>query len=666
MICPVGTMARRTHMNDRPQPRRGPDRWVSRVGIVVLAAAHLALGIISARVTGVTEDEHAHVMPGYAILKWGDYRFDPTHPPLAWMWFSWPLLLQDVEPPDLQPVHLPMFNSAMVSRQWICQGNPTNRLLFWPRVLNVLLGAALAVVVWAWLRRRNPYGALLAAGIVALSPNLLAHDSVTTTDAAAALAFALAVLTFLSCMRCVTPLRLTAAAGAMLLAATVKFSSLLALPACVLIAAVHVASATPIVVRGMGLRWVLTDRTRKLIAAASVLGLVCAFTYVGIWAAYGFRYSAGPADTTLLRDDVLGPHLGGEFWWADEKNRSGLYGPLRKINELRLLPETYTFGLFHLLCRAPPRQTFLFGDYWIGGRWYFFPVVMLIKMPLPALSAVLAGVIYGVALWTKRRRGRWRFRSHALAAGLATAVFLGMAMRGEMNIGVRHVLPIFPMLAIVAGATLGPRLGRSSAGRLAIAGVLVWQAACIARIHPDYLCHINEIAVGPEFAYNVVADSNLDWGQDVPKLADYCRDHPDERIVLGYFGADLPSAYGIRAEQMPFRRLDPGLKTAPPDPPPGTYIVSATYLQGLYTGLGREWTNELQRPYLSLARMKQAQGRLPPSAAGKYAMLCYHRILVGLRARQPRSRIGYTMLVYDVDEEFLRRVLDPRRHPGGV
>jgi hypothetical protein len=146
------------------------------------------------------------------------------------------------------------------------------------------------------------------------------------------------------------------------------------------------------------------------------------------------------------------------------------------------------------------------------GWWYFFPIIVFFKTPLPFLLLAAVGLVVFV-----RDNGRdWR----KMAPLLCAVCVLAVAMLGNINFGVRHVLPIYPLLSIVAGygvARLLSGFHRPLAARAAVASLLLWQGIASAAAHPDYLAYFNELA--GEEPERIEVGSDLDWGQDVQRLA---------------------------------------------------------------------------------------------------------------------------------------------------
>jgi hypothetical protein len=197
-------------------------------------------------------------------------------------------------------------------------------------------------------------------------------------------------------------------------------------------------------------------RHRRSLAAA------CAVAFLVIWMGYRF---------TFARVDYL---------------------------HLRLPAPRFFTGLATLWSHnATGHVSYLLGRTSRTGFWYYYPVVLALKTPLAFLLLAIAGC-----------------RRFSTALVFSAAILI-CAFASRINIGVRHILPIYVGLAVVAGSAAVSMLQRR-AGRWILAGLLVWQIASGALQHPDYLAYTNEIAGShPE---NFVADSDLDWGQDMKRL----------------------------------------------------------------------------------------------------------------------------------------------------
>jgi len=221
------------------------------------------------------------------------------------------------------------------------------------------------------------------------------------------------------------------------------------------------------------------------------------------------------------------------------------------------------------------RGSFLLGRRSVEGAWLYFPLAFAAKTPLAffPLAALGAAALKGKE---RRRDLLWIF--------IPFAGYFAAAMTAKVQIGVRHLLPIYPFLALLAGLGFARLWARRGRARIAAAALALWAGVSVGLCAPDLLAYFNEAAGGPGNGWRVLADSNLDWGQGLKELAAYLRSIGNPPIYLCYFGVADPAYYGIRyAPVLPpphVRRLPP-----PADPESSgraLLAISATNLQGVY------------------------------------------------------------------------------------
>jgi 4-amino-4-deoxy-L-arabinose transferase-like glycosyltransferase len=226
------------------------------------------------------------------------------------------------------------------------------------------------------------------------------------------------------------------------------------------------------------------------------------------------------------------------------------------------LPRSYVLGFDQQ--KQDAEQSELFGSYLFGvwstkGWWYYNLVALVVKNPLPIVAMVLIAPL----LW--RRLPVPRIAAAEVWAPLLT-LLASMLLFNRLNIGVRYLLPIFPLNLLVAAAAWQ---GRQKWQPWLAGGLLALHVATAALVHPDYLTYFNLAVGGPGNGHLVLLDSNLDWGQDlyrVPQaLASMGHRGP---VKLLYFGHVPPEMYGLQYEL-------PG-----PEPAEGMFAVSLQYLMG--------------------------------------------------------------------------------------
>ena len=632
---------------------------------VTLLLVFTAVRAISSLVgDSVTFDEPFHLAAGVNAWRNGDYRISPDHPPLGRMWAILPLLFMDYRWPDANHKGWREADDAAFCVHWLFELNDAQRLVVPARCMMVALLLGVCLVTYALGRMLfGPEAGLLALVLACLSPTLLAHGRLVTTDMPVTFGIALSLLTCGWLLRRASWPRLIAAAVALAITTLTKYSWPLVLPALGVMILWALIGRRPLEVPSPADTAaadnpprLLTRRRQRvgvLLGACAFIGLV---VWAGIWAGYRWR-------PTLLAPppDDADPNVEAAFeqtrqimialWQIAFCDKTGqprtgwLPALLHWAADHHVLPEAYLFGIARTLFFTVERRAYLMGQYSDTGWRSYFPIAFLIKTPVPTQLLILAGL---VALVLRRTR----LRDAILLAGVSTfiVVYAGYVIQGTVNIGHRHLLPLYPPLLALAGASarwLTTRVGR---GLIGVA--LAWLAVAHVRIHPHYLAYFNELVGGPANGYRYLADSNLDWGQDLLRLADYARKQPAEPIKLAYFGSAVPTHY-LPCEALPsYFPFRPVAELTP-----GTYAVSATQLVGVYDPELRPtfWTPDACRAYAQLARIaaREPTPDDPPDvriqrdqAAREYAELRAKRLIVRLRERPPDERVGYSLLLY--------------------
>lgn len=497
--------------------------------VVALLAQSAVAMITTALAQSPTIDEPVYV--GAAVHYWqqGSLRYNPEHPPLGKLIIGTGLAFAD---PHLDPGF--KGNQSELGRHVLYEaGNDADRLMLLARLPMILLTLALGLVVFAFARDlTGPTGALVALGLYAFAPNIIAHGSLATLDVATA-GFLL-TSTWLLWRARRRPWAYLPAAGLTLGAAVAtKMSALAAVPVLLALAAWSVWRSRP-----------PSPRLRRVCVAGGAAAAIGLIAVAVVWASYlavDPRLQP-PAPSTV-------PALG------------GLRGFLV---DLLPFPASFRDGM-RIQFKFEDRVWggYLFGETYAGSRWYYLPAALLVKTPLGALALWLAGTV--AMLSTPR------LRKAAPYLLLPAVVLLAAAMTGSRDLGIRYVIFVPMFMAVVAAAVVAIRWpGRARWVRLSVPVLVLLVMISSVRAFPFYLPYANVAFGGPERTYQHLHDSNVDWGQDLPRLAERLRQrYPDERVWLAYKGAGVPAYYGIVAQ-------DP--LEASPDEVRGLLVVSNTWV----------------------------------------------------------------------------------------
>jgi len=503
--------------------------------LLLLLAAHGFLGLHSIRDKSATFDEFKHLRNGYIYLRPGTYTKVPQpdeliNPPLVNLVTALPLVgtrLTGRESTAASGDERPRSGkeAAWLETFPFDTGRHPDGLLRRGRMATLGLSLLAGLLLFTWAHRLyGEGGALCALALYALSPNILAHARLVTVDLGFA---ALGLLAVWAGWRSAARPGWRTAAGmgaAIGLALLAKHSALVLLP--------------PLL-----LAW-LVRRGRPRAREAVQLALAAVTALLVVWV--GCRLFLVPAFSAAAGAPAVDGFL------------ASLAEPLR----------LWLHGVF--IIKDARMNAFLFGQLSLTGWWYYFPAAILIKSTIPAL---LLGLLALATALMAALRHRAAVARDELFLWLPALFFLVVSMTRGINVGLRHVLVVYPLLFLLCGR-LWPWSRRSRGVRVLLLLLLAGHGVAALAIHPHHLAYFNRLAGGPDNGYRLMVDCNLDWGQDLPLLARYLEDHDTEAVRLAYFGPTPPEVYGIKAR--PVSRENELI------PKPGFYAVSATRLQNLY------------------------------------------------------------------------------------
>lgn len=561
---------------------------------VALTLVATTLAFLAARTKSPTYDEPVYPVAGWLIRYDGDFRINPEHPAL---WKRWATIFNGRDALHIDPRARPWNEASRQNVEWAgavqalfqTPGVDGISVVARSRLAMVLLFPllGLAVAFWSW-RGAGPIAAVLATFLLAFDPNVLAHAGLVTNDVpVTTLIFTTACLVWLLGER-VSMTRVLVAGLACGIAVSTKFSALLLAPIIIAMFVVRVA---------IGRDWIvgrrhLAGRWSMALVSAVILVVIAAISWGVIWAAYDFRFAPSP-DGALLDTDVAIHQLAneraqaaidaGSFSMPDvgRARRDPFISAALYAQEHKLLPQAYTAGLIDVRAYTAYHSAFLLGDVSGVGWSYYFPLVLLFKAPLGTLAAIVLGIGF-LLLRRRRANGGSALDSWFVACLIVPLLAYGAAaVTANANLGVRHILPMFPFVFVLIGASGAMALRESRRSAVVVLSIL---AAALAveslAAYPDYISFFNTASGGERGGIHLLGDSNLDWGQDLPALARWRRDHPDGTFYLAYFGTTDPAAYGLRYVNLPGGYV-PGPEPAWPRAP-GYIAVSASILQGIY------------------------------------------------------------------------------------
>lgn len=500
--------------------------------LVGLCLCVLVLAVTSMRKKSLTFDEVAYIPAGYSYLTTCDFRLNQGHPPLTKLLAGIPLLFLHPELPTDHPSWAEAgqgsnhahwsFGLEFLNRA----DNEVETLAFWARLPTVFL--ALLLVLGVYLFARDLYGrtaGYVAATLCAFSPNILAHARLATTDLGLACFVLLSVYTFYRFTRKPTAVNLTLAGICYGLALLTKYSALFIAPLFLLWAVLLpvLRNGVEVPSSAWGRLAEGPRRNRLLFLGSSVVILV---VIAAVVASLGYL--------TPGRFDIY----------------------LRNVQMISIGNNTDYLA-------------YLNGAFSTDRFPHYFVIAFLVKTPLAFLILLALRIV-----------AHFHHREESLAAKVLlltpVAIFLIIISLKAFQIGLRYILPIYPLLFVFTAGLVRSPLFRNIPMRIVTGTLIAWFVIASLSAYPNYLSYFNEVAGGPNRGIEWLDDSNIDWGQDLIQLRDYMEDQEIQEVKLTHMAWYDPALYGIDAEWL--HAADMFNRLSQPNPPPGTYVVSVHVL----------------------------------------------------------------------------------------
>jgi 4-amino-4-deoxy-L-arabinose transferase-like glycosyltransferase len=535
--------------------------FVFAIAVFVTLGIAVVVAVSSAAQDSQTHDEAVHLVSGYSYWKTGDFRLSPEHPPFSKLIAALPLLWLHL---DFSPSAEDWngANAFAIGKAFLYSNRiSADSILMAGRAVVIVQYLILAASLSWWVGRKAGYPAgLVALVMFAFEPTVLAHSRYVTTDIPVTLFIWLACISWYSYLEQggAWPLMRTGVLAG--LAFATKFNALF-LP--LVFALTWNRRAKP--------KWTMIPIT---------IGVA---VFVAI-STYGFNARS------VAQDPIASSHV---------ETMPEPAGFVAEVVHARI-PGYYFLRGIQLLIRD---QIGGYHSYFMGkmakeSTWRYFPVAFLFKSSLAWLALIALAV--GVTVTHKKR-------PELSLLAIPALLYFAFTLMSSFNLGIRHLLPIYPFLCAFAAIVLFDAI-RKPLVRVTATVLVVAFLAESAATYPAYLSFFNSAAGGTVNGHRYLLDSNLDWGQDLKRLAQYEESRKLEKLCLSYFGTADPEFYKIRNQPLPHLKTEEDLEALD--------CVVAVSLQHLYA------TND------------------PPFEA--------------LQSREPSDRVGASILIYDL-----------RQHPVG-
>lgn len=543
--------------------------------IILGAIFILAFGLLvfSARANSQTTDEAIHLFAGYTYLTKADFRLDPEHPPFIKELTALPIIFVK----NIQVKYDTLWQTAgnfyydswqearaLGDSFFYNWGNNPDQLLFLGRLVTIFLTLILGCVAYLWAKKL--YGAkagVLAAFLVLFFPNILAHGQLVNTDLGLTLFMFVAVYFWGEYLKKLSWQNLALAGLFSGLAMASKFTAIILF----------------VILFVLALLKVISER-KKLGKIIGGYILILAMTFVVVWSSYGFSLQAPPIIHEGLSEKVNFEiahfdkfYKSFDVFSSDEimavpSNYNNIYAFFRPI----LIPADFFKGFVFVATHAlGGHGSYLLGMHSNTGWWYYFPVTILFKTPIPIFVLLGLTIIYRKKLKVKNIVDKSGDFDELLLI-LPPIIYFALAMYSKADLGVRHILPIFPfVLTYIAKTANLIDFKKFKVPTIIIAVSLLWYLLSVILAYPNYMAYFNEFAGGQKNGHKILTDSNLDWGQDIYRIKNYIEKNNIDisYMVYPWDGQSALDYYGLN-----YPELKPENQNAR-----GNVIISATYYE---------------------------------------------------------------------------------------
>ena len=584
------------------------------LAIVIISTA-VFLAVTSVWNDSLIVDEIPHIGAGYSYLTKQELRLNPEHPPLAKDLAAIPLLFLKLK----QTAFDTKFWQTDVNGQWdfgrnliYNSDNDADQIGHYAKLPLFLFFVLSAVLIFYWARKLyGNSGALIALTLFSFSPTVLAHARFVTTDLPALFGILLATYFFIRYLNHSSRKNFWLAGLAFGIALITKFSTFLLVPYFLILdliwgligkSAIHPLKNSRAKSRG--------SRVGRM-AGLPIVRIILIFmvgVIIIVWPVYFFHTYHYPSarqksDTIQLLQSYGNRPLANTIIWASDKP---VIRPLAG----------YGLGLLLVNQRAVGgNTTYFLGEVSRSGWRSYFPIVYFLKEPLAWWGLVIIAIVSTIARKSAiHLLKNWASKVLTLSGGLAKVgrmansqlwlknhfsefaillwllIYWAVSIKSTLNIGVRHLLPVYPFTILLVSGQLSrvwEKIKKITSRikvfifSFLIFFLLAWYVAENINVYPFYLTYFNQVAGGPAGGHHLVVDSNLDWGQDLKRFSQWVKQNHLPKIELDYFGWADPFYYLNNSyERLWAQKYKNAEDFRAHNQTAGWLAVSATFLEG--------------------------------------------------------------------------------------
>jgi hypothetical protein len=508
------------------------------VGVVVLALLSIMFleSFLAIGHKNLTFDDPTSISIGYYYLTTHDPRMLVIHPPLAYMVGAFPLLFTEINYPYSFAGCKDYFPYACSNEFIFNSSNDIGKISFLSRMPFIFVSIVMGL--FTFLLARKIYGE--KAGIFSLllyvfSPNVLGFSTMVFTDFVVAL-FILLTIFFLRESLIKMSLANIFLTGLFLgLALTSKFISLFLLPVILILMGLRLHQkfkAENIVQRKSRVRLY-----KKYLLIFFIISIV-AFSVMNV--VYFFQFDTISNSVPERFTERGFKQLGQNYPEGTFLNELGHF----VIEKIKFPLPSYLGGISAQIFvgSSPLKRSYLNGELFGGGKWYYFFEELAIRLPIPLIIFFLASFLFYGKLRSKNIMNEF-------VVLIPLVVFFIIYLPGSFSYHFRYLIPIFPFIFILSGRVVNLKFKRKGVFYFILGTLTLWYVLSSLLIFPHYMSYFNEFIGGPDKGHKFILDYDL--GQDLMLLGMYVEENDIDNIQLSYHGTFDPGYYGIKFEQLP-------------------------------------------------------------------------------------------------------------------
>jgi len=533
--------------------------------VIILILLFLFQSVITLTSKTPVFDDPAAITIGTYFVKYLDTSMYILHPPLIYILAGLPLQFVDINLPYSYKECTEMGFYKCSQDTVFESNNDVEKIGTYSKIPFIVISLILGLILFFFAKELYGKNAgYFTLTLYAFSPTILGYNTIIFTDLVVTF-FIVSATYFLwkLLIQGYTKTRLIFAGIFLGLALASKFTAILLIPIIVIFFIIKIIQD-----KNNNRKIFLRIHSVKLI-------LILLIGLITLHASYFFSFGTITDSIPERYLDTIESEIGKRF--PEGSSSRGIVDFL--VYDIKIPIPQYFAGIAaqNKIGSSGGKKGYLNGEIYEGGKWYYFFEVLLIKTQIPLIIFFITALIFTL----RAVRGNI---INELFILIPIIFFLGVFLINNFNLGLRHILPIFPFVFLLSSRIVNINLKNNMHNfifKTSIVFLLLWYILITILIMPNYAAYFNELVGGPKNGHYYLLSSNLDMGQDLKKLSDYIKAKNLGTIKLSYHGSFDPSYYNISYEPLPMEFYIPWVSGFDPDKPKQNYKENCSKKQGI-------------------------------------------------------------------------------------